>query len=140
VLATVAQIPIGILVDKGRRRLAFILNITSTVLYWGSITIFGIAFFHVHLRCTRLTVAGLVRVFPLWCFYISPVFLLAGGGPWVTSSLVYATINNTVRPDQRYSSNTLIFERKILNRCQNHRFFVYGGTLGTFWSRRTTPL
>ncbi|KAH7193336.1 major facilitator superfamily domain-containing protein [Fusarium flagelliforme] len=82
--AIVAQIPMGILVDKGRRRLAFILNITSTVLYWGSIVIFGF-----------------VRVFPLWCFYISPVFLLVGGGSWATSSLVYAVINNTVRPEQR---------------------------------------
>lgn len=45
----------GILVDKGRRRLTFILNITSTVLYWGSITIFGIALFDVHLPRIRLT-------------------------------------------------------------------------------------
>lgn len=45
----------GILVDKGRRRLAFILNITSTLLYWGSITIFGITLFDVHLRRIRLT-------------------------------------------------------------------------------------
>lgn len=46
----------GILVDKGRRRLAFILNITSTVSYWGSIMIFGIPLFDVHLRRIILTV------------------------------------------------------------------------------------
>jgi hypothetical protein len=53
--ATVAQIPMGILVDKGRRRLAFILNIVSTISYWGSITIFGITLFDMQLRRIRLT-------------------------------------------------------------------------------------
>lgn len=33
----------GILLDKGKGRLAFTISIISTVLYWGSIAIFGIA-------------------------------------------------------------------------------------------------
>ncbi|UZP35524.1 hypothetical protein NXS19_003340 [Fusarium pseudograminearum] len=82
--ATVALIPMGILLDKGKGRLAFTISIISTVIYWGSIAIFG-----------------LVRVFPLWCFYISPVFLLFGGGPWAINALVFATLSRTVRPEQR---------------------------------------
>ncbi|RGP79183.1 hypothetical protein FLONG3_2619 [Fusarium longipes] len=89
--STVAQIPMGILVDKGKRRLAFTINIFSTVLYWGSIAVFG-----------------LVRVFPLWCFYLSPIFLLLGGGPWALGNLVFATVSSSVRPEQRTTAFSLL--------------------------------
>ncbi|KAG8676794.1 hypothetical protein FPOAC2_02906 [Fusarium poae] len=82
--ATVALIPMGILLDKGKGRLAFAISISSSVLYWGSMALFG-----------------LVPVFPLWCFYISPIFLLLGGGPWAINALVFATLSSTVRPEQR---------------------------------------
>ncbi|KAL6921531.1 hypothetical protein FSHL1_005500 [Fusarium sambucinum] len=82
--ATVALIPLGMLLDKGKGRLAFAISILSTVLYWGSIALFGF-----------------VQVFPLWCFYIPPIFLLLGGGPWAIDALVFATLSNTVRPEQR---------------------------------------
>jgi MFS family permease len=82
--ATVALIPMGMLLDKGKGRLAFTISIFSTALYWGSIAIFGF-----------------VPGTPLWCFYISPIFLLLGGGPWAINALVYATLSSTVRPEQR---------------------------------------
>lgn len=31
----------GLLLDKGKARLAFTLSILSTVLYWGSVSVFG---------------------------------------------------------------------------------------------------
>ncbi|SPJ91004.1 uncharacterized protein FTOL_13406 [Fusarium torulosum] len=82
--ATVVQIPMGIIVDRGNRRLALTLNIIGIVLYWGSILLFG-----------------LVPAFPLWCFYLSPLFLFIGGGPGVTGTLVYSVISNSVKPRQR---------------------------------------
>ncbi|KAH7255982.1 hypothetical protein BKA59DRAFT_67234 [Fusarium tricinctum] len=47
------------------------------------------------------SLAGLVPAFPLWCFYLSPLFFFLGGGPIVTSTLVYSAISNSVKPRQR---------------------------------------
>lgn len=35
------QIPMGICADKRGRRLALMLNITSTIMYWGSVAVIG---------------------------------------------------------------------------------------------------
>ncbi|VTT84417.1 unnamed protein product [Fusarium fujikuroi] len=42
--ATMMQVPMGLLGDKGGLRLAFLLNATSTIFYWGCIAIVGIPF------------------------------------------------------------------------------------------------
>ncbi|CEI59932.1 unnamed protein product [Fusarium venenatum] len=96
----VVQIPMGILVDRGNRRLAFTLNIISIVLYWGSILI-----------------SGLVPVFPLWCFYLSPVLLLLGGGPFVTGTLVCSTISNSVKPRHRTTVFSLAEALSVIWNC-----------------------
>ncbi|KAK2130076.1 hypothetical protein NOF04DRAFT_1276145 [Fusarium oxysporum II5] len=67
--ATMMQIPMGMIGDKGGIRLAFMLNATSTIFYWGCIAI-----------------VGSQQHFPLWGFYLSPMFILLGGGPWAAAS------------------------------------------------------
>ncbi|TGJ85661.1 hypothetical protein E0Z10_g3128 [Xylaria hypoxylon] len=82
--ATLMQIPMGLIADKKGRRVALVLNITSTILYWGwlpLVAIFG------HL--------------PTWALYIAPIFLFIGGGPWASGALVFAAINRRVTASQR---------------------------------------
>ncbi|KAK2591796.1 hypothetical protein QQS21_010497 [Conoideocrella luteorostrata] len=82
--ATLMQIPMGVLVDKSSKRLALSLNIASTILYWGCVA-----------------VVGSTRIFPVWCFYLAPLFILIGGGPWATGALVFAAVNDSVTSEQR---------------------------------------
>ncbi|KAF5635037.1 major facilitator superfamily transporter [Fusarium sp. NRRL 52700] len=85
------QVPMGMLGDKGCIRLAFMLNTISTILYWGSIAI-----------------VGSQQNFPLWGFYFSPVFILIGGGPWVTGTLVFTAVSDSVKPEQRTAAFSII--------------------------------
>jgi hypothetical protein len=56
----------------------------------------------------RLTLTGSQQHFPLWGFYLSPIFILFGGGPWVTGTLVFAAINDSVKPEQRHALTLII--------------------------------
>ncbi|KAF5613333.1 major facilitator superfamily transporter [Fusarium tjaetaba] len=85
------QVPMGMLGDKGGIRLAFMLNATSNVLYWGFIVI-----------------VGSQQSFPLWGFYLSPAFILFGGGPWVTGTLVFAAVSDSVKPEQRTAAFSIM--------------------------------
>ncbi|KAI8630194.1 hypothetical protein F5Y19DRAFT_474578 [Xylariaceae sp. FL1651] len=82
--ATVTQIPMGLLADKKGSRTALILNIISTILYWGWIPLVAI-----------------VVNLPIWTLYIAPIFILVGGGPWASGALVFAAINRRMTPSQR---------------------------------------
>ncbi|KAI0111105.1 major facilitator superfamily domain-containing protein [Nemania sp. FL0031] len=83
-VATLMQIPIGIVADKNGRRAALLLNITSTILYWGWIPFVAIF--------TNL---------PLWALYIAPAFIFIGGGPWASGALVFSAINRQIGSSQR---------------------------------------
>ncbi|KAF5628215.1 hypothetical protein F25303_10488 [Fusarium sp. NRRL 25303] len=85
------QVPMGILGDKGGLRLAFMLNATSTIFYWGCIAI-----------------VGSQQNLPLRGFYLSPVFILLGGGPWVTGTLVFAAVSESVKPEQRTAAFSIM--------------------------------
>ncbi|EXK40215.1 hypothetical protein FOXG_20289 [Fusarium oxysporum f. sp. lycopersici 4287] len=89
--ATMMQVPMGMLGDKGGIRLAFMLNATSTIFYWGCIAI-----------------VGSQHHFPLWGFYLSPMFILLGGGPWATGTLVFAAISDSVKPEQRTTAFSIM--------------------------------
>ncbi|SCV29854.1 uncharacterized protein FFB14_02756 [Fusarium fujikuroi] len=89
--ATMMQVPMGLLGDKGGLRLAFLLNATSTIFYWGCIAI-----------------VGSQQNLPLWSFYLSPVFVLLGGGPWVTGTLVFAAVSDSVKPEQRTAAFSIM--------------------------------
>ncbi|ENH66193.1 hypothetical protein FOC1_g10008220 [Fusarium oxysporum f. sp. cubense race 1] len=89
--ATMMQVPMGMLGDKGGIRLAFMLNATSTIFYWGCIAI-----------------VGSQHHFPLWGFYLSPMFVLLGGGPWATGTLVFAAISDSVKPEQRTTAFSIM--------------------------------
>ncbi|KAI1127256.1 major facilitator superfamily domain-containing protein [Nemania abortiva] len=82
--ATLMQIPMGVFADKNGRRAALLLNITSTILYWGWIPFVTIF--------TSL---------PIWALYIAPVFLFIGGGPWASGALVFSAINRQIHSSQR---------------------------------------
>ncbi|KAI1060691.1 hypothetical protein LB506_007401 [Fusarium annulatum] len=45
---------------------------------------------------------------PLWGFYLSPVFVLLGGGPWVTGTLVFAAVSDSVKPEQRTAAFSIM--------------------------------
>ncbi|KAF5666581.1 hypothetical protein FDENT_12322 [Fusarium denticulatum] len=85
------QVPMGILGDRGGIRLAFMLNATSNVLYWGCIAIIGSQ-----------------QNLPLWGFYLSPAFILLGGGPWATGTLVFAAVSDSVKPEQRTAAFSIM--------------------------------
>ncbi|KAG5778550.1 hypothetical protein H9Q73_007797 [Fusarium xylarioides] len=85
------QVPMGILGDKAGIRLAFMLNATSTIFYWG---------------CTAIV--GSQQNFPFWGFYLSPAFIFLGGGPWVTGTLVFAAVSDSVKPEQRTAAFSII--------------------------------
>ncbi|EWY91482.1 hypothetical protein FOYG_08569 [Fusarium oxysporum NRRL 32931] len=89
--ATMMQVPMGMLGDKGGIRLAFMLNATSTIFYWGCIAI-----------------VGSQHHFPLWGLYLSPMFVLLGGGPWATGTLVFAAISDSVKPEQRTTAFSIM--------------------------------
>ncbi|EXL97082.1 hypothetical protein FOIG_10767 [Fusarium odoratissimum NRRL 54006] len=89
--ATMMQIPMGMIGDKGGIRLAFMLNATSTIFYWGCIAI-----------------VGSQQHFPLWGFYLSPMFILLGGGPWAAGTLVFAAISDSVKPEQRTTAFSIM--------------------------------
>ncbi|SCO77338.1 uncharacterized protein FRV6_01550 [Fusarium oxysporum] len=89
--ATMMQVPMGMLGDKGGIRLAFMLNATSTIFYWGCIA-----------------VVGSQHHFPLWGFYLSPMFILLGGGPWATGTLVFAAISDSFKPEQRTTAFSIM--------------------------------
>jgi hypothetical protein len=93
----------GMLGDKGGIRLAFMLNATSNILYWGCVAIVGMASL-IALEEGLLIVIGSQHNFPLWGFYLSPVFILLGGGPWVTGTLVFSAVSDNVKPEQRYTA------------------------------------
>ncbi|KAI8951737.1 major facilitator superfamily domain-containing protein [Xylaria longipes] len=82
--ATLMQIPMGLLADKKGRRTALVLNIISTILYWGWIPLVAI-FTHL----------------PIWTLYISPIFIFIGGGPWASGALIFSAINRRITPSQR---------------------------------------
>ncbi|KAI0909268.1 major facilitator superfamily domain-containing protein [Ustulina deusta] len=82
--ATLMQIPMGLLADKKGMRVALVLNIISTILYWGWMP--------------------LVAVFsnsPTSALYIAPIFIFIGGGPWASGALVFAAINRRITASQR---------------------------------------
>jgi hypothetical protein len=56
-----------------------------------------------HRQSLTETPTGLLEPFPTWCFYLAPVFVLMGGGPWATAALVFATVHDEVAPPQRYA-------------------------------------
>ncbi|KAF5703113.1 hypothetical protein FGLOB1_9247 [Fusarium globosum] len=85
------QVPMGLLGDKGGLRLAFMLNTTGTIFYWGCIAI-----------------VGSQQNLPLWGFYLSTVFVLLGGGPWVTGTLVFAAVSDSVKPEQRTAAFSIM--------------------------------
>ena len=99
------QIPMGLLADKKSRRLALALNITSTILYWDWILVVGtfcdtwvVGFIKKH----NSSLTGYFHhIFPTWCLYLAPAFILIGGGPWATGALVFAAINDKVTSQQR---------------------------------------
>ncbi|KAI0873288.1 major facilitator superfamily domain-containing protein [Hypoxylon argillaceum] len=82
--ATLMQIPMGVFADKKGRKGALLLNITSTILYWGWIPFVAIF--------TNM---------PVWALYIAPIFLFIGGGPWASGALVFSTINRQISPSRR---------------------------------------
>ncbi|VTT65227.1 unnamed protein product [Fusarium fujikuroi] len=100
--ATMMQVPMGLLGDKGGLRLAFLLNATSTIFYWGCIAIVGMTSL-IALEVGLLILIGSQQNLPLWSFYLSPVFVLLGGGPWVTGTLVFAAVSDSVKPEQRHA-------------------------------------
>lgn len=101
------QVPMGMLGDKGGIRLAFMLNATSTIFYWGCIAIVGMAS-RIALEVGLLILIGSQHHFPLWGFYLSPMFILLGGGPWATGTLVFAAISDSVKPEQRHAPTLII--------------------------------
>ncbi|KAF5965550.1 major facilitator superfamily transporter [Fusarium coicis] len=101
------QVPMGMLGDKGGIRLAFMLNATSNVLYWGCVAIVGMASL-IALEEGLLIVIGSQQNFPLWGFYLSPAFILLGGGPWVTGTLVFAAVSDSVKPEQRTAAFSIM--------------------------------
>ncbi|KAH7480152.1 hypothetical protein FOMA001_g7942 [Fusarium oxysporum f. sp. matthiolae] len=101
------QVPMGMLGDKGGIRLAFMLNATSTIFYWGCIAIVGMAS-RIALEVGLLILIGSQHHFPLWGFYLSPMFVLLGGGPWATGTLVFAAISDSVKPEQRHAPTLII--------------------------------
>ncbi|CVL01700.1 uncharacterized protein FMAN_07899 [Fusarium mangiferae] len=105
--ATMMQVPMGLLGDKGGLRIAFMLNTTSTIFYWGCIAIVGMASLYA-LEVSLLIWIGSQQNLPLWGFYLSPVFVLLGGGPWVTGTLVFAAISDSVKPEQRTAAFSIM--------------------------------
>lgn len=101
------QVPMGTLGDKGGLRLAFMLNTTSTIFYWGCIAIVGMESL-IALEVGLLILIGSQQNLPLWGFYLSPAFILLGGGPWVTGTLVFAAVSDSVKPEQRQASISII--------------------------------
>ncbi|KAJ8132245.1 hypothetical protein O1611_g1377 [Lasiodiplodia mahajangana] len=83
-VATLMQIPMGIIADKNGRKVALLLNITSTILYWGWIPFVAI-----------------VINLPVWTLYLAPAFLFIGGGPWASGALVFSAINRQIGSSQR---------------------------------------
>ncbi|KAI0532100.1 major facilitator superfamily domain-containing protein [Xylaria digitata] len=82
--ATLMQIPMGLIADKGGRRVALVLNITSTILYWG-----------------WLPLVAIFNHLPIWALYIAPIFVFIGGGPWASGALIFAAINRRITAGQR---------------------------------------
>ncbi|KAJ3574103.1 hypothetical protein NPX13_g4481 [Xylaria arbuscula] len=82
--ATLMQIPMGLLADKKGMKIALILNIISTILYWG-----------------WLPLIAIILDLPSWALYIAPVFILIGGGPWASGALIFAAINQRISARQR---------------------------------------
>lgn len=81
----VVQIPMGVLADQKGRRLALALNITGILCYWSWVALSGL--------CSDL--------FPFWSVHFTPLFFLIGGGPRVTSALLFATLADVVVPEKR---------------------------------------
>ncbi|KAI0521649.1 major facilitator superfamily domain-containing protein [Xylaria bambusicola] len=82
--ATLMQIPMGLLADKRGMKVALVLNIISTILYWGWLPLVAV---FIHL--------------PTWTLYIAPVFIFIGGGPWASGALIFAAINQRITASQR---------------------------------------
>ncbi|KAK5626751.1 hypothetical protein RRF57_002467 [Xylaria bambusicola] len=87
--ATLMQIPMGLLADKKGMKIALVLNIISTILYWGWLPLVAI-FTHL----------------PTWALYIAPVFIFIGGGPWASGALIFAAINQRITASQRSVSSS----------------------------------
>ncbi|KAI0423537.1 major facilitator superfamily domain-containing protein [Xylaria sp. FL1042] len=83
-VATLMQIPMGLLADRKGVRVALFLNITSTILYWG-----------------WLPLAAVLYNLPSRALYVAPIFVFIGGGPWASGALVFAAINRRITPGQR---------------------------------------
>ncbi|KAI0975626.1 major facilitator superfamily domain-containing protein [Xylaria arbuscula] len=79
-VATLMQIPMGVLADKKGMRVALTLNIISTILYWGWVPF---AF-----------LSGL----PTCALYAGLIFIFIGGGPWASGALVFAAIKDLASP------------------------------------------
>ncbi|KAJ2895032.1 uncharacterized protein MKZ38_006987 [Zalerion maritima] len=91
IAATAMQIPMGVLADRKSRKLALQMNIASTILYWGSVAVIG-------------SVPG----FPLWSFFAAPIFVLLGGGPWVTGGIVFAAISDGISAEKRTTAFSIV--------------------------------
>ncbi|KAI3316738.1 major facilitator superfamily domain-containing protein [Xylariaceae sp. AK1471] len=83
-LATLMQLPMGLLADKKGERTALLLNITSTILYWG-----------------WMPLVAIFSDLPMWTFYIAPIFIFIGGGPWASGALIFSAINRQITSSQR---------------------------------------
>ncbi|KAF5590900.1 major facilitator superfamily transporter [Fusarium pseudoanthophilum] len=71
-----------------------------------------------------LILIGSQKNFPLWGFYLSPAFILLGGGPWVTGTLVFAAVSDSVRPEQRYAPTLIILNTKTDGRRRTAAFSI----------------
>ncbi|KAI1350597.1 major facilitator superfamily domain-containing protein [Xylaria sp. FL0043] len=82
--ATLMQIPMGLLADKKGMRVALLLNIISTILYWG-----------------WMPIVAILYNLPSRALYVAPIFIFIGGGPWASGALVFAAINRRITSGQR---------------------------------------